>query len=122
MQERRLVPRFSIDCPVAVYAPDGRRFDARATDISSAGVGMAMSRAAVVALAQGGAVLTVGDPFALALPSADAATAWIRLSCRAQQVRRLSQDQYHVAALFSTLDEASTEVVSGLLASARQSI
>jgi hypothetical protein len=118
MQERRLYPRVSLDHPVALRGGNGRRFAARSVDISMAGVGVVVSREAVQALAQGGAVLTAGDSFQVTLGPEGPGV--LCLDCRAQVVRRLSLDQYHVAALFHGLDAGAQSALVALIESARQ--
>jgi hypothetical protein len=118
MQERRLYPRVSLDYPVALRGGNGRRFAARSVDISMAGVGLLVSREAVQALAQGGAVLTAGDNFQVTLGSEGPGA--LCVDCRAQVVRRLSLDQYHVAALFHGLDADAESAVASLIQSARR--
>lgn len=86
-----------------------------------AGVGVEVSRETVQALAQGGAVLTAGDNFQVLLGQAtlgaDSAGV-LCLDCRAQVVRRLSLDQYHVAALFHGLDSDAEAALGALIAAA----
>lgn len=122
MQERRLYPRVSLDYPVALRGANGRRFAARSVDISMAGVGVLVARETVQALARGGAVLTAGDNFQVMLGQAALAAEGpgiLCLDCRAQVVRRLSFDQYHVAALFHGLDADAESALAALIESAR---
>jgi hypothetical protein len=117
MQERRLYPRVSLDYPVALRGANGRRFAARSVDVSMAGVGVLVSRETVQALARGGAVLTAGDNFQVTLGAEGPGV--LCLDCRAQVVRRLSLDQYHVAALFHGLDADAESALAALIEAAR---
>ena len=102
MQERRLYPRYPFEQPVELRGPKGDRFQARTCDISVAGMGVQLSHAMVVALAQGGMLLTTGDDFRLVLPGTlnDAMKGELTLDCRVKHVRRLSQNDYQVAVRF----------------------
>ena len=61
-----------------------------------------MGREGVVALAQGGSILTTGDQFELLLPGTlnPSLVGGLTLACRVRHVRRLSRDEYQVGAWF----------------------
>lgn len=105
MQDRRLYPRYTFTRPVELRSPAGEAFAGESCDISVAGVGLLVARSAVLALAQGGSILTTGDELRLMLMAAGDALSAISLGldCRVKHVRRLSQEQYMVSALFADL-------------------
>ena len=117
MQERRLFPRYMFERQVQLRGPRGETFDARGCDLSIAGIGLQLRRPVVQALAQGGSVLTIGDPFELILSTAGDHARWagLTLACRVKHVRRLSQEEYLVAAWFSNLDSAQKAALETLL-------
>ena len=102
MKERRLFPRYSFTQSVELRGPRGARFDARSSDISDVGISLLMSRDAVVALAQGGSILTTGDRFQVLMPGTLNASleGGLTLECRVRHVRRLSREEYQVGAWF----------------------
>jgi hypothetical protein len=119
MLERRIVPRYPFERPVELSSPQGRQFVAEGCDISAVGICMTLSHAAVVALAQGGGLLTPGDAVQveIALPMAQqAAEVRLAVACRVSHVRRQSQDRYIVAARFANLRRAEQETLKTLLA------
>ena len=102
MKERRLSPRYTYTEMVGLLSLKGERFDARSCDISITGIGLLLTRATVVALAQSGSMLTTGDRFRLVLPGTLNASAQggLTLNCRARHVRRLSREEYQVGVWF----------------------
>lgn len=121
MQERRIFPRFSLERPVELRAPDGSSFEALSSDISVGGIGLRLSHAAVVALAQGGTILTTGDCFELVLPGTLNASGQggLTLECRVKHVRRLSRHEFHVGAWFVDPTPGQTDGVAALVDVAR---
>lgn len=121
MPERRVFPRFPLERPVELRGPDGARFDVRSSDISVAGIGLRVSHTMVVALAQGGTILTTGDRFELVLPGTLNASAQggLTLGCRVKQVRRLSQHEYHVGAWFIDPTPGQKDGLAALVDAAR---
>ncbi|MGB5201250.1 MAG: PilZ domain-containing protein [Sedimenticolaceae bacterium] len=128
MQERRLYPRYQFTLPVGVHGPDGYRASVQSCEISVSGLGLAMSRAAVTALAQGGTVLTPGDRLWVSLPGVPdsavddvpAVAAGRGLACRAVLVRRLALDQYIAAVAFVAPDAAQQRAIAELVEQASQ--
>lgn len=98
MQERRLSPRYPFTRPLDVRGRHGEVFAARSCDISAAAIGLLMARSVVIALAQGGSILTAGDQFEVVV-----ARNGLSLDCRVRHIRRLSQEQYMVGAWFADL-------------------
>lgn len=119
MEERRLFPRFTFARPVELRSPDGAGFGAESNEISAAGVGMLVSRDAVVSLAQGGSLLTPGDPLDVSINGAEDDLELPGVHCRVKHVRRLSQDRYLVSVWFAELDSAQKRVVDRLIEQAR---
>lgn len=117
MEERRLYPRYSFDHGIELISAEGAQFDARMTELSAIGVGMTVSRDAVVGLAQGGSILTPGDLLEVSLPEPRGPDGrWLsRLNCRVKQVRRLSLDRYLVSVWFESISEGQQTAVSRLL-------
>ena len=103
MQERRISPRFSFERSVELRGPQGVLFDARSSDISVTGMGLLLSRAVVVALAQGGSILTMGDGLQLVLPGTlnHSSQGGLTLDCRVRHVRRMSHEEYQVGVWFT---------------------
>ena len=100
--DRRFSPRYPFVQTVELHDADGARYDARSSDISAVGISLLMARGAVVALAQGGSILTAGDRFQMLLPGTlNASVAGgLTLKCRVRHVRRLSRAEYQVGARF----------------------
>jgi hypothetical protein len=123
MQDRRPIPRYSFEQPVALRAPGGTQYEARSCDISVAGMGLLAPHKVVVALAQAGSILTTGDSFQLALPGTlnDSALGGLTLDCRAKHVRRLSRDEYQVGVWFIEPTAAQTAALAALVQEARSS-
>ena len=121
MQDRRLFPRYSFSSPVELRSRQGERLDAQTSEISSVGIGLLMTRTAVVALAQGGSILTIGDEFELIV--AGAADPYfgdsLRMDCRVGHVRRLSKDQYLVGARYADPSPAQEAEIAALVERAR---
>lgn len=120
MQERRLFPRYPLSRPLVLLGADGQRFEATSCDISRGGVGLLIDRATAVALARGGAVLTVGDHFDLVFPEGpgEAAAGTLTLDCRVRFIRRLSMDRYSVGAMFEQVDGPREALLDGLIGDA----
>ena len=123
MQERRLFPRYPIERSVELLGAQGARFQARTSDISATGLGLRLSRAAVLALAQGGTILTTGDDIQLAVArgSSDPWPGELSLNCRVKHVRRLSQDEYLVGVWLIDPSPAQKSGLEALVAEARSS-
>jgi len=121
MQDRRLFARYSLSSAVEVRSGQGRRFEAQSWEVSSVGIGLQMSHATVVGLAQGGAILATGDQFELIM--ADAADPYfgdsLRVDCRVSHVRRLSQEQYVVGARFAEPSPAQEADIAALMERAK---
>lgn len=122
MQERRLFPRYPLSRSVLLQNGNGDRFAATSSDISEGGIGLLIDRATAVALAQGGAVLTVGDRFDLVFagPDDDLELAGLLLDCRVRYIRRLSMDRYCVGAMFEDVDAPRAALVRREMDRARQ--
>jgi c-di-GMP-binding flagellar brake protein YcgR len=123
MQERRLFPRYSLSQPVGLLGPLGERFEARTSEISMTGIGLLMHRDTVVALAQGGSILTAGDRLRVRLPgAADTPFASVLdIDCQVRLVRRLSQDEYIVVVLFTDVDAAQKAALAAIVEEAKAS-
>ena len=80
-----------------------------------------MTRDSVVALAQGGSVLTTGDHFQMLLPGTlNASVAGgLTLECRVRHVRRLSREEYQVGAWFLDPTEGQQAGINALVAAAK---
>ncbi len=117
MQERRLFPRYHIDWPATLRGGEGGTFAVAACDFSAAGIGLKVPRAAVVALAQGGSVLTPGDRLGLMIGSG--ADDGVVFDGRVQHVRRLSRDQYLVALRFEDQGARQEAALAELVERAR---
>ncbi|MDJ0739982.1 MAG: PilZ domain-containing protein [Gammaproteobacteria bacterium] len=101
MQERRLHPRFPVSWAARLGRGEGAWFDAEASDISIAGLGLSVSRDAVIALAQDGGLLTPGDTIEIRFVGGDGGPQTpLVYECLVRQVRRISQDRYVVGGLF----------------------
>jgi c-di-GMP-binding flagellar brake protein YcgR len=88
------------------------------TDVSLNGMGMLMRRDVVVALAQGGSVLTPGDRFDVVLsPDVSQADGLIgpTVPGRVRHVRRLSQHEYQVGVLFEEVDTAQQAALQAMV-------
>lgn len=106
MQERRLSARYRYHCRAAVRGAHVGYSDMEICEVSMTGLTLWVTREVVVALAQGGSILTPGDRIQVLSQGAAVAgrTAEVALSCRVQHVRRLSQDRYQVGTRFEVLD------------------
>lgn len=115
--ERRLYPRHSLSCALRVIDRRGMPHDATSCDVSTVGLSLYMSRADVVALAQGGSILTPGDAFEVYLPTAGMAAEDrpLRLDCRVRHVRRLSLERYLIGVLFADPGETEQARLEALL-------
>lgn len=99
------------------------RFAANTVDVSLTGMGLLIDRYAVLALAQGGSVLTPGDSFDLVLcPFVEAVDGVIgpKLEARVRHVRRLSQQEYHVGVWFDALDQGQQSALQSIVDQAQQ--
>ena len=99
---------------------DATVFEVVASDVSAVGVGCRVSREAVIALAQGGSVLTPGDRLRLTLGGrcADPAEG-VEFDGRVRHVRRLSRDEYLVGLVFDEPDRQQEAAIADLLVEAR---
>jgi hypothetical protein len=121
MRERRLYPRFAWECEVQLCGGAGDGFAARSLDLSVAGIGLALSREAVVGLAQRGSILCPGDHLVVVLPPTVAtAMAELALDCRVKEVRRVALHSYVVGTWFEQLDENARAVLEALVDAARR--
>ncbi len=99
----------------------GDRFAARSLDLSVAGIGLALSREAVVGLAQRGSILCPGDRLRVVLPpSVATAMAELALDCRVKEVRRIALHSYVVGTWFEPLDDNARAVLEALVEEARR--
>lgn len=119
MQERRLFPRYSFATPLRVWGGVGDPFDGQSTEISLGGIGFVLHRSAVVALAQGGAILTIGDRLQVSLDAAPAGGGGLRLPGSVRGVRRLSHDDYQVALTFDEVSPSQRGMLAALVEHAR---
>lgn len=122
MEERRLFPRYTFEHDVELSNADGAVVGARTSELSAVGVGMLVSRDGVVALAQGGSLLTPGDPLVAMLPEPRGPDGrWLtRVACRVKQVRRISVDKYVVSAWFEDASDVQQGAIARLLEQARR--
>ena len=120
-EDRRISPRYSYTQSVELRGPDGARFEARSCDISAIGMSLLMTRDVVVALAQGGSILTTGDHFQLLLPGTlnPSLEGGLTLDCRVRHVRRLSREEYQVGAWFLDPTSGQQAGLEALVESAR---
>lgn len=121
MKDRRHFRRFALSRPVGLVGADGQRAEAVTSEISLAGAGLLLDRRAVVALAQGGSILTAGDRVQLRLPlpaTGPRLDAFV-IDGQVRLVRRLSQAQYVAVVLFTDGDDASRSALSALVDEAR---
>ncbi|MCB1791095.1 MAG: PilZ domain-containing protein [Gammaproteobacteria bacterium] len=121
MFERRLSPRYSLPWPLRLRGHEAAAFDAEMADISATGVGLLASRDVILALAQGGGLLTPGDQLVVEWPPVpgDVLDTDLCIACRVKHTRRLALDRYHVGALFVDLDSAQSHQIEQLLDRAR---
>lgn len=124
MQERRLSPRYAYAQPVELSDRRGVRYQGRSSDISVTGIGLLLSRNVVVALAQGGSILTTGDRFQLILPGTlnPSSQGGLTLECRVRHVRRLSREEYQVGAWFVDPSAGQKSGIAALAEAARPSM
>jgi hypothetical protein len=122
MEERRLYPRFLFEHDIELSNADGAVAGARTNELSVVGVGMIVPRDGVVALAQGGTLLTPGDPLIATLPEPRGPDGrWLtRVACRVKQVRRVSVDRYVVIAWFEDTTDAQQQAIARLLEQAKR--
>lgn len=117
MQERRLHPRYAVDWSVHVGDGAGESYDAVACNASLAGIGLEVTRAAIVGLARAGGMLLTGESFML---SSDATSPAIEsVVCRTVVVRRVAQDRYVVGASFVDLSETQQAAIGELIEQAK---
>jgi hypothetical protein len=123
MQERRLFPRYSLSQPVGLVGPRDACFEARSSEISMAGVGLLMNRAIVVALAQGGSILTAGDRLRVRLPTTASGPApfGLEIDGQVKLVRRLSRDEYIAVVLFGDIDATQKAALAAVVEQAKAS-
>ena len=118
--ERRLSVRHPHRCPLTLAGGEGLRFAAQSTDVARAGLGLETDREAVVALAQGGALLTPGDRVGVHLPGVAPGDPEAVLPARVRHVRRVSQGRYHVGVVFEALDPEGEARLAERVALARE--
>jgi hypothetical protein len=103
---------------LTVCRESGRRFGARTSDVSVDGMGLYLTHEAVLALAQGGNLLTPGDAFDVVLsPNVEDADAIIgpRLGSRVRHVRRLARDEFLVGIRFNDLDSGQRAAIQAIV-------
>ena len=124
MQERRLSPRYAYSQPVELSDRRGVSYQGRSNEISVTGIGLLLSRHVVVALAQGGSILTTGDRFHLILPGSlnPSSQGGLTLECRVTTVRRLSREEYQVGASFVDPSTGQKSGLAALVEAARRSM
>lgn len=113
-----MVPRYRYKMEVTVCHNGGTSFAARTSDVSQHGMGLQLGREVVVALAQGGSVLTPGDRFEVVLsPHIASADGVIgpTLLARVRHVRRLSQSDYHVGVWFNDPDASQQAALQAII-------
>lgn len=120
MQERRLCPRYFFATRLQVWGGSGDPLQAHTTEISLGGIGFVMQHSAVVALAQGGAILTIGDRLQIALDAGAAGGGGLRLPGSVRGVRRVSRDEYRVAVTFDEVTPSQELVLTALVEHARE--
>ncbi|MCB1774868.1 MAG: PilZ domain-containing protein [Gammaproteobacteria bacterium] len=122
MEERRLFPRYPFEHDVELSNADGAVAAAQTSELSAVGVGMLVSRDGVIALAQGGTLLTPGDALVATLPEPRGPDGrWLtRVACRVKQVRRISVDRYVVSAWFEDASDAQQVAIARLLEQAQR--
>ena len=98
------------------------QFDVESCDISVAGLGMVMRHDIVVALAQGGSILTPGDRLQVLLPGTlnPSLEGGLTLECQVKHVRRLSREQYQVGVRFLDPTPGQTAGLESLVQSAKR--
>ena len=105
MPERRRVPRFNYSCALQVRRAGGVQLPAFTTDVSLTGMGLTLTRKALLGLVDDEHTLMPGDRFEVILPVVDLANqAQAGLSARVRHVRRVSLEQYHVGVWFDAGD------------------
>lgn len=124
MHERRLSHRYAYTRPVELRDRRGVRYQGRSCDISVSGIGLLLSRNVVVALAQGGSILTTGDRFRLILSGTLNASSQggLTLECRVRYVRRLSRDGYEVGVWFVEPSAGQQAGIEALVEDARSPV
>lgn len=103
---------------VTVCQDDGKRFAARTSDVSVQGMGLYLAHDAILALAQGGRLLTPGDRFDVVLsPNIVDADGVIgpTLGSRVRHVRRLSQREFLVGVRFDGLDNGQRAALQTII-------
>lgn len=118
IRERRFVQRHACQLPVRIHLPADDWLEVQARDISSVGISLLLPQASLSLLSQRAVPFQSGDVFQLQLPAAgdhqfDAALA--PLSCRIRYLRRLSQQQYQLGAVFVDLSADSLELLEALV-------
>lgn len=121
MHERRLTPRYSVEWPVTLHWQDSETFEVRACDISVTGIGLMVPRNAVVALAQGGSILTPGDRLQVGLAGAADSGAHDRVTLegRVRHVRRLAHERYQLGIWFADCTPPQQAALDALVEQAR---
>ncbi|MDZ7751000.1 MAG: PilZ domain-containing protein [Gammaproteobacteria bacterium] len=121
MQERRLSARYRCRCPAAVQGPNSEYRDMEIREVSLTGLTLWVRREVVLALAQAGSILTLGDRIHVSSRGAgvEDGAPEVALPCRVQHVRRLSQDRYQVGTRFEVLDPRQLEVLEQWVARAQ---
>ena len=116
-----MVPRYRYNVEVTIYRKAEKCFAGRTSDVSLSGMGLQLTREVVIALAQGGNLLTPGDHFDVIFsPYVESVDGVIgpTLPARVRHVRRLSQHDYHVGVWFEDIDEPQQKALEGLVAKA----
>ena len=104
MQERRLYPRYPAEWSVQLSHDAVAWHDAETCNASVAGLGLTVSRSAVVALAHNGNLLMPGDSIQVQFVGGSGSPGIeAPLECLIKQVRRVSQAEYVVGGEFVAL-------------------
>jgi len=124
MEDRRLSPRYACTQPVELRDRRGVRYQGRTCEISSSGISMLLSRNVVVAMAQGGSILTTGDRFKLILSGTlnPSPQGGLTLECRVRHVRRLSREEYQIGVWFVEPSVGQKAGLAALVEAARPSV
>ncbi len=116
-----MVPRYRYSVEVTICRKADMCFAGRTSDVSLSGMGLALTREVVIALAQGGNLLMPGDHFDVIFsPHVESVDGVIgpTVPARVRHVRRLSQHDYHVGVLFEELEEPQQKALEGIVTQA----
>jgi len=124
MEDRRLSPRYACTQPVELRDRRGVRYQGRTCEISNSGISLLLSRNVVVAMAQGGSILTTGDRFKMILSGTlnPSPQGGLTLECRVRHVRRLSREEYQIGVWFVEPSVGQKAGLAALVEAARPSV